>query len=146
MLVSGFSSFNKSRHAKRYSRPFSGPLLLRSADRRGRPHPPNPPKYWYIKKKKTPHFPIMKTPESLRRPAVMLVYFRQAVRKIVKDMVNRVRKRQLDHFLVRKNFFYLSSEMLVHAVIIIRIKKAAVCQIRSQSFRFALARSEEHTS
>lgn len=85
---------------------------------------------------------VVKKAERLRRLAIVLVTFRRAIRKLELQMVNRVVVWQLNHFLSWKHFFHLSPKRLVHSVIIVSIKKAAVLEVCPQSADFILVEND----
>src|SRR5689334_25386550 len=79
---------------------------------------------------------IQKQSESLRRFAIMLMGFRNAVRKFEMRMVESVRIGKLLEFLIRKNFFDLAADWFIETIIIVDIEKTSGFKISSQTFSF----------
>jgi len=83
----------------------------------------------------------MKKSEALRRFIIVCMDFGRTVRKIVMAAVQTIRIWKLYQLLLRENFLYLTAKCLVHSIIIVSVKKAAVLQVCSQSLHFKFRKS-----
>ena len=73
-----------------------------------------------------------KNAEPLRRQPVVLVDLGDALRERVHEVVNRVRQRDLNHRMVRKDAYDLPPERRVHAVVVVGMQETALLQIAAE--------------
>src|SRR5689334_19481469 len=71
-------------------------------------------------------------PEAPGREPVVLVNLRNALRKVVNDVVDRVVERDVDQWPIRKDTFDLPPKTFIKPVIVVDVQEAAARQILAQ--------------
>lgn len=87
----------------------------------------------------TNHHAVEKQSESLRGQFVVLVDFRQAIRKIILRVIDGMREWQLDELRVGQNFFHFAAEARVHAIVVVGEQESAGRKVRAQVLGVVLA-------
>src|SRR2546430_7976577 len=70
-----------------------------------------------------------KNAEALRRQAVMLVDLGEALRELIRYVIDGVCQRDFNEGVVRKDAGDLASERLVHSVVVVRVEEPTLLEV-----------------